>query len=45
MEEENFQNEVEKIVGKLWESFQDKRKHEESHRYHKKIEAEAIKQF
>jgi hypothetical protein len=45
MEGENFQNEVEKIVGKLWESFQDKRKHEEAHRYHKKIEAEAIKQF
>jgi hypothetical protein len=45
MEKEVFDKEVEKIVIELWKSFQDKRKYEEAHRYHKKIEAEAVKQF
>jgi hypothetical protein len=45
MENINFQEEVNKIVSKLWESFEDKRKYEEFHKNQKKIETEAIKQF
>jgi hypothetical protein len=45
MEDISFQQEVKKIVDKLWDSFQDRRNHEELNRYHKKVEAEAIKQF
>jgi hypothetical protein len=45
MEDTKFQQEVKKIVDKLWDSFQDRRNHEELNTYQKRVETEAVKQF